>query len=199
MIRSQDLTGYDAQLIRQHLQERLPSAVFRIRGTAMACLPEPLPIPKVSNHDVVVSRASVTLRQPWLSTTRRRRVNGVLRGMVLPAMVVFGVNLSNLLEITGVYFLDLLILCGSFVAASVVCVKFLTAFGKRKVSLSLAFTRQGLACFAVDTYRFIPWERVRITMDAKAVRLQFSDNSTLLVPVGNIEDPEALTRLLQVR
>lgn len=52
-IRGQDLTAYDAGLIRSFLRTRVPAKLVRIKAPLIPCLYDPLPIPVFSNRDEV--------------------------------------------------------------------------------------------------------------------------------------------------
>ena len=58
-IRGQDLTAYDAGLIRSFLRTRVPAKLVRIKAPLIPCLYDPLPIPVFSNCDEVLARACI--------------------------------------------------------------------------------------------------------------------------------------------
>lgn len=190
LVRSGDLTAQQAALIGEHLRERLDPAVFHMKGRVVACLTEPLPIPCFDNDDPVLTRAAVTLRQPWLTSARRQTEQAVLRGFVMPAMLIYGTAFANAADLTGSFFVDLALCCGAAVVGSVLILRLLTAFGKRRVRLSLAFTRDGLAGFAEGCSYFTARERLVLIEEKRGMRVQFPDGNSLRIPWSCIEDAE---------
>jgi hypothetical protein len=199
LIRSDDLTAEEVYRIRLHLQQRLPAGLYRKKGDAVPRLRESLPIPRFQNDDEILSRAALTLRQPWLNSRRQRQINTVIRGFVIPAMAIYGTALASQVYIIGEYFLDLLLFCGGCILGSVLLIRALCAFGKKKTPLSLAFTRDGLAGFSGGCSFFTVWERIRLKEEKKGVRAVFADGDHLLIPWNNMEQPDAVKQLIQTR
>ncbi len=194
LIRGADLTPEQVAMIRELLQTKLDPAIFHIKGRAMAALTDPLPIPCFDNDDRVITRATVTLRQAWEDSSRYEVYRQTAKGLVIPAMVVYGTSLANTLSVTGLFFLDLALLCPGAVMVGMLILWCLSAFGERQVRLSLAFTRDGLAAFAEGRSYFVPWERVRLTEEKHGVNALFSDGNSLKIPWNCMEDAEQIRR-----
>lgn len=192
LIRSADLTYDQITTIRDHLRARLPGSVFRVKGEAVACLTEPLPIPFFDNTDVVISRATMVFRRPWLRSRRLRELRALQNTVVVPAMLVYGTALADLMTVTGTFLLDLLLFCGGAVIGGILLTRLLTAFGGKPTTVYLAVTREGLAAYGGGRHFFTVWERCRPTAEKGGLRVQFADGNTLFIPWSCFEQPEAI-------
>lgn len=190
LLRAQDLTEQQLLYIRELLHQRLDPSVFRIKGTPHGGLEQPLPICAFENTDTVISHGSVVL--PRRGIRYRQNLRTITRGLLLPAMLIYGTSLAACISLTGSGLLDLLVFCSGMVIGGLLLVRLLSVFGRETTHCEVAFTREGLAVCCYDITDFRMWERIRVTLREKGVRLTFFDGTYLTILWKNMDNPDAV-------
>lgn len=197
VIRSEDLTVYDLQLIREYLTERLSPRVMCMKTPAQARLYQPLPIPQFEAETTVLTVASVPIEQtaPYIRERRARFFR--LCAVTLPLMLILGVMLAALFMMTPYFLADLAIFCGAcLVGGAVVSVVLFRLFDRRHhTRLDLRFEPDGLRLTADGVDHFVVKERVWLSVAEAGVTLRFFNHQTLFIPVDAVEDMAVLKAL----
>ena len=199
-IRSEDLTAFDLQLIREYLSERLAARVMCRKATAQARLYQPLPIPQFEAQTACLTAARVSARaaQPYLGERRTRFWR--LHAITLPLMLILGVMLASQFMITGQFLVDLAILCvGSLIGGSALSAALFLLFERRnRETLEIRFEPDGLRLTADGVDHFIIKERVWLSVEDARATLRFLDGETLFIPADAVENMTVLKALAGV-
>lgn len=191
-IRAADLTAEQASEVRIYLLEHDQNACYRKKGTLYGRSPAPLPLPVFENDDTVITRAQAVWRSRPLSKADRARVRGLYLNPILPVSLICATIFAYFLRITDVYFLDLILFCVGGAMIGWLLTALLTVPPAKKVPMSIAFTRDGVAVFANGNGYFAMNSRVRRQTTKKALKLTFSNGKTVSVPYAQIEDAEKI-------
>ena len=197
IIRSADLTPYDAQLLREYLTERLSPSVMCCKTPAQPQLAEPLPIPHFQAETTVYTTASVAVSHtaPYRYETRTRFF--LLLMTALPLSLLFGVMLSAFFSITGNALRDLVIFCGgSVLGGAVIGVLLFRLFYKKSdETLKLAFEPDGLRLTTASAEWFVIKERLWLSANEQGVTVRFFNQQTLFIPKEACSDFSVLKAL----
>ena len=191
-IRAADLTAEQAADLRVYFCEHDRNACYRKKGTLYGRSPAPLPLPVFENDDTVITRAQTVWRSRPLSKADRARVRGLYQTPVLPVSLICATIFAYFLRITDFYFVDLLLFCVGGGVIGWLLTALLTVPPAKKIPISIAFTRDGVAVFANGNGYFAMNSRVRRQTTKKALRLTFSNGKTVSVPYTQIEDAEKI-------
>ena len=187
LIRAADLTPDLVEEVRARLQTAVPRERYRQKSRAFGCLREVLPLPVFENDDVVLTHAVVRARR---NLSKERRT--MARMFALPAGVIYGGTVAQMVSITPSYLLDLPLLA---VAGALICAGILTVLAAPitpRTTVQLALTRDGVAALANDRLYFYTWERVQRRQTPTQLILAFPDGARLLVPFSAMNHPEAI-------
>lgn len=197
VIRSEDLTAFDLQLIRDYLTERLAARVMCRKATAQARLYQPLPIPQFEVQTTCLTAARVPA-QSYLRERRSRFFR--LHAVALPLMLILGVMLASLFTITPYFLADLAIFCGGCLigGAALSAVMFSLFERRRREPPEIRFEPDGLRLTADGVDHFIIKERVWLSVEDAGVTLRFFDGKTLFIPADAVEDMTVLKALAGV-
>ncbi len=189
-IRAADLTAEQAADLRVYLLEHDQNACYRKKGTLYGRLASPLPLPVFENDDTVITRAQTVWREGKFSKAVRTRVRGLYGKLVLPVSLICATLFAKIISITDIYFVDLLLFCAGFAVIGFLLTILLAAPPRKKIPLTIAFTRDGIAVFANGNSYFAMNSRVRRQSMKKELLLTFSNGKTVSVPYANIEDAD---------
>ncbi len=190
--RAADLTAEQADDLRIYLLEHDQNACYRKKGTLCGRLDSPLPLPVFENDDTVITRAQAVWRDGGVSRAGMTRIRGLYGKLVLPAALICATVFTKILSITDIYVVDLLLFCGGFAVIGFLLTVLFAARPIKKIPLSIAFTRDGIAVFANGNSYFAMNSRVRRQTTKKALLLTFSNGNTVTVPYKYIEDAEKI-------
>lgn len=199
-IRGQDLTAYDAGLIRAFLSARVPAKLVRIRAALAPCLSQPLPIPVLSNRDEVLARAQVPYSAAAERRTRGRRLLSTLP-VVLPMLLLLGTAMAQYLFLTNWFLLDTVVFFAGFTAVYLLAgLLFLAAVPRRPADgtdgvLHLAVTRDGIAFCRKGMTGFAVRTCVRPVKASGGVRLILPYTSCF-IPESAMEQPAQFRAVL---
>lgn len=199
-IRGQDLTAYDAGLIRAFLSARVPAKLVRIKAALAPCLSQPLPIPVLSNRDEVLARAQVPYSAAAERRTRGRRLLSTLPA-VLPMLLLLGTAMAQYLFLTNWFLLDTAVFFAGFTAVYLLAgLLFLAAAPRRPTDgtdgvLHLAVTRDGIAFCRKGMAGFAVRACVRPVKASGGVRLILPYTSCF-IPESAMEQPAQFRAVL---
>lgn len=199
-VRAQDLTVYDAGLIRSFLRARVPAKLVRIKAPLIPCLYEPLPIPAFSNSDEVLARACVPYSKKAERRSRMRRFWSTLP-VVLPMLLLLSTAMAQYAVLSNWFLLDVAAFFVGFAAVYLLAGAVLLAAGLRPPAgeedsaLHLAITRDGVAFYQKGAAGFAVRACVRPAADAGGIRLILPYTS-YFVPESAMEQPTQFRAVL---
>lgn len=199
-IRGQDLTAYDAGLIRSFLRTRVPAKLVRIKAPLIPCLCDPLPIPVFSNRDEVLARACIPYTKQAERRTRIQRFLSALP-VVLPMLLALATAMAQYVVLTNWFLLDVAAFFTGFTAVYLLAGAVLLAFGLRKHAdeaddaLHLAVTRDGIAFYHKGVAGFAVRACVRPAAAAGGVRL-ILPHTSYFIPEWAMEQPTQFRSVL---
>ena len=197
ILRSEDLTVYDLQLIREYLTERLPARVMCCKSPAQARLYQPLPIPRFEPESACLTTASLPLSsaEPYVRDRRARfyRVTAVIQ----PLMLIVGVMLALLFVAVPQFLANLAIFCGAcLVGGAVGSIVLFWLFDRRhRGMLEIRFEPDGLRLMAEGAEHFLIKERVWLFTEDAGATLRFLNGETLFIPADAVENMAVLKAL----
>ncbi len=191
LIRGGDVTAEQCDQVRTWLKTHLPAGVYRTTAAAIPLRKMPLPIPAFYNEDKVEARATLSRISPLVGK-RLRRLTG---WFMLPAALIYAAFLTSLVSATGHALLDMALYSGLLFLAWACAAWPLSLLHTKPVTVQLAFTRDGLAWNTDAGSDFLVWERLRVQVTARSLRLHFPDGTALTVPRGALDAPQFITNL----
>ena len=197
IIRSADLTPYDAQRLREYLTERLSPSVMYRKTPAHPQLAEPLPVMQFCTETTVLAAASVAVSHtvPYRHEVKIRFF--LLMMTVLSLSLLFGVMLSALFAATENPMLDLLLFCGgSMLGGALIGVLLFRLFHKRSdETLKITFEPDGLRLTTESAEWFIIKERMWLSVNEQGATIRFFNQQTLFIPKEACSDFPAVKAL----
>ena len=193
VLRGQDLTAYDASLIRAFLRRRLPAGLVRIKAALVPRLYEPLPIPEYSSDDEVLARAAVPFSKREERRTRMKRLWSTLP-VSLPMLLLMATATAQYAILTNWLLLDVAVFFVGFSALYLLAAALILTLGVHSPrgeddeSLYVALTRDGVALYRQGMCGFIARSCVRPVPDGDGVRLMCPYTS-LFIPDTAMEQP----------
>ena len=200
ILRSEDLTPYDLQLIREYLTERLSPRVMCCKTAAQARLFQPLPIPQFESRTLRLTSATVSLSDTLPYQRGRKTRFFLLSAVITPLMMAVGTMMATVFMITSQFLIDLAIFCGAWmVGGAAVSVGLFFLFERRcHEQLQIGFEPDGLRLTTQHTEHFIIKERVWLSVEEGGVTLRFYNHETLCIPTDAVEDIAVLKALAGV-
>ncbi len=193
VLRGQDLTAYDAGLIRAFLRRRLPAGLVRIKAPLIPRLYEPLPIPDFASDDEVLARAAVPFSKREERQNRMKRLWSTLP-VGLPMLLLMATATAQYAILTNWLLLDVAVFFVGFAALYfIIAALFLTLGvhsprGDAQENLYVALTRDGVALYQQGMCGFITRACVRPVPAGDGVRL-LCPHTSLFIPETAMEQP----------
>lgn len=200
LLRACELTAFDAALIREFLQKRIPSRVYRMKGHAAATLQQPLPIPRLYNADTVISR--MTLPTAHLTRRHEAKTRRQMARMTVPALCILGASFFTLVPAVSGYLWNVAIGSAVFAAGGILLQRLLIRMTRRQkptAPLSMVMTNDGLVLWIENFTVFFPANRLKIAKIKSGIAVTFSSGDTLKIPWTAMDQPETVRELIDRR
>lgn len=196
---AEDLTPYDADILRWVLYAAVPAQARRIRGQLLPRLSAPLPLPVLDGGEPVELMLTCTegvRRRSFSSFGLRWRLM-----MEIPLLLPVAMASVSYAGFTTSYPADIAIAFVLWTALLLLVSGIALSVSNRKLTRSLrsvriAFTASGMAVNREGFTFFTPWEDVNPRRRKDVVLLE-SGAGTLTVPWAAAEDPEAFRALIE--
>lgn len=199
ILRSNDLTAYDLQWVRELLTERLVPEMWQCREMAQAGLLQPLPIP---HFEATAPLTTATVPFAATSVYRRERKARLFRLLAAmgPLALIGGTMTALLLALTNSFFMDLILFIGVWlIGVLLVGLGFFFLLEQRCwETLRLAFEPDGLRLKTDTDEQFIIKERLGLLVEESGVTIHFLHHTSLFIPSNAVEDQNVLRALVGI-
>ncbi len=197
IVRSQDMTGYDAQHLRAYLRGRVNPRVWRVASAARPWLAQPLPLPALPPLQKPLTTAVLPLAAPLQQREKARRFSRFLQ-LCVPLWLFGGVMTTSFVSLTPWFLADLGLFCLGWLAVGWLFALLMYALLRPPVSkepLELAFEPDGLRVTSGEHTRFVVKERLWLAARPNGVAVHGLDDRELFIPFNAVENENVLKAL----